>query len=277
METRTLGHTGPASLGARPRLHGHVGLLRAGRPRREPRHDPRRARRRHHSARHRRLLRHGPQRDADRRGAQGRPRRGADQRQVRRHARTRRAAGSATTRGRQRSRPSLAYTLQAARHRPHRHLPPGAARSERADRGHHRRDRRSGQGRPRPPHRPVRGRRGDDPPRRRRPSDRRPADRIFADLARHRGRDPADLPGARHRHHRLRRAVARADQRALAKAAARRSATSARIGPRFQAENLDHNLALVEALRKRGATPRASPSPRSPSPGCSRKATTSCR
>ncbi len=47
----------------------------------------------------------------------------------------------------------------------------------------------------------------------------RSADRIFADLARHRGRDPADLPGARHRHHRLWRAVARADQRTLVEGA----------------------------------------------------------
>ena len=80
----------------------------------------------------------------------------------------------------------------AARRRPHRHLPPGAARSERADRGHGRRHRRPGEGRLCPPHRPVRSRRRDDPPRRGRASDRRPADRIFADLARHRGRDPAD-------------------------------------------------------------------------------------
>ena len=46
--------------------------------------------------------------------------------------------------------------------------------------------------------------RGDDPPRRRRASDRRPADRVLADLAGHRGGDPAHLPRARHRDHRLR-------------------------------------------------------------------------
>jgi aryl-alcohol dehydrogenase-like predicted oxidoreductase len=38
---------------------------------------------------------------------------------------------------------------------------------------------------------------------------------IVADLARHRGRDPAHLQGAWHRDHRLWRAVARIDQRPL--------------------------------------------------------------
>ena len=46
-------------------------------------------------------------------------------------------------------------------------------------------------------------------------SDLRPADRVLAHLARHRARDPADLPRARHRDHRLRRPLARADQRPL--------------------------------------------------------------
>ena len=56
---------------------------------------------------------------------------------------------------------ALAYSLHAAGHRPHRHLPPGPARPERADRGDHRRDRRAGEGRLRAPHRPLRGRRRD--------------------------------------------------------------------------------------------------------------------
>src|SRR6266446_300960 len=54
----------------RPRLYGHVGPVRPGGSAREHRHHPRRARRRHHAHRHRRFLRHGPQRDADRRGNQ---------------------------------------------------------------------------------------------------------------------------------------------------------------------------------------------------------------
>ena len=47
----------------------------------------------------------------------------------------------------------------------------------------------------------------------------RPADRIFADLARHRGADPAHGPRARHRHHGLWRALARPHQRSLAQGA----------------------------------------------------------
>ena len=127
---------------------------------REHRHHPCRARRRHHAARYRRLLRHGPQRAADR------ARRCAD--------RTREHAAVSVKFGALRdpdggwlgydARPAavknfLAYTPAAARHRLHRHLPPGAARSRRADRGHHRRHRRPGAGRLRAPHRPVRGRR----------------------------------------------------------------------------------------------------------------------
>ena len=43
MLARALGATGPAGLGAGPRLHGDVRHLRARRGRREHRHDPRRA------------------------------------------------------------------------------------------------------------------------------------------------------------------------------------------------------------------------------------------
>src|SRR5262245_9062831 len=50
-------------------------------------------------------------------------------------------------------------------------------------------------------------------------SDQRSADRIFADLARYRGGDIASLPRARHRHHRLWRAVTWADQRTLVESA----------------------------------------------------------
>ncbi len=102
-----------------------------------------------------------------------------------------------------------------ARHRLHRHLPPRARRSRRADRGHRRRDRRHGEGGLCAPHRPVRDRRGHHPARARGASDRRPADRILAVL---RGIEAEILPDparARHRHHRLRRAVARPVQRPL--------------------------------------------------------------
>ena len=81
--------------------------------------------------------------------------------------------------------------------------------------------------------------------------DRRPADRVLADLARHRDGDPAGLPRARHRHHRLRRAVARPDQRPLDARTRRRTHGDFRAHiPRFQGDNLEHNLALVEALRE---------------------------
>ena len=46
--------------------------------------------------------------------------------------------------------------------------------------------------------------------------------------------------------------------------------------PRFQGDNLRHNLALVERCA-RSPTARASASPRSRSPGCCRAARTSCR
>src|SRR5262245_13279105 len=80
----------PRRLRHRPRRHGHVRLLRPRRPQREHRDHPCRARCRHYAARHRRLLRHGPQRDADPRGAdRTQPRQCADQRQVRRAAHAR--------------------------------------------------------------------------------------------------------------------------------------------------------------------------------------------
>ena len=86
-------------------------------------------------------------------------------------------------------------------------------------------------------------------PRPRRHSDLRPADRVLAPLPRDREGDPADGPRARHRvtaygvlsrgllsgHWSKERAVAPGDIRGRA--------------PRFAGENLEHNLALVEALR----------------------------
>ena len=151
-------------------MYGPVG------PRGEHRDDPRRARRRHHAARHRRFLRHGPQRDADRRGAEERaavaPRFGDPQRQVRRAARP----GGRLDRLR-RDVPSavknfLAYSLQRLGvdyidiYRPAR-LDPNVPIEDTvgaiAD---------MVEGRLCPPHRPVRSRRRDDPPRGRRASDR---------------------------------------------------------------------------------------------------------
>ncbi len=110
----------------------------------------------------------------------------ADQRQVRRAARS---GGGWSGYD---SRPAavknfLAYSLQRLGvdhidiYRPARLDPSGA------DRGHHRRHRRHGEGRLRPAYRAFRSRLRDHPPRRMRCIRSRSADRIFADLARHRG------------------------------------------------------------------------------------------
>ena len=89
-------------------------------------------------------------------------------------------------------------------------------------------------------------------------------------------RDPAHLPRARHRHHRLWRALARADQRTLVKGPRRRVRLPGQC-PRFQGANLEANLALVESAAgksPRGSEPRWR---RSPSPGWRRKDRTSSR
>ena len=113
----------------------------------------------------------GPQRAADPRGAaHPRPRRGDHQRQVRRAARTRQAVGAATTPARRPCKNFLAYSLRRLGtdhvdvYRPARLDP------QRADRGDRRRHRGDGRGRLRPPHRALRGRRRDAPPRRGRAS-----------------------------------------------------------------------------------------------------------
>ena len=125
--------------------------------------------------------------------------------------------------------------------------------------------RRAGQGRLRAPHRPLRGRCRDDPPRARRASDLRRADRVLADLARHRGRDPPHLPRARHRRHRLRRPLARPAQRPLVARIAPRSlrrATSAapprvsRREPRTQPRARRRAAAIAEREGRDGRPAR---------------------
>ena len=115
------------------------------------------------------------------------PRPGPALREVRRACAAPTAPSSASTPARRRSKNFARLQPDPARRRPHRHLPAGAPRSGGADRGHDRRDRRPGEGRLRPPHRPVRGRRRDAsgaPPRSTRS---RPADRVLAGQPRARG------------------------------------------------------------------------------------------
>ena len=118
----------------------------------------------------------------------------------------------------------------------------------------------------------------DDPPRPRRPPDHRAADRVLAVVARPGGRDPADVPRARHRLRPLQPARPRLpDRRDPVARRPRRRTTSAASDPRFQGENFDSNLEIVDggrgARRREGRhAPRSSRSR-----GCSRRATTSCR
>ena len=183
-------HAGPRRAGGVPgraRPDGHVGHLRPGRRPGEHRHDPRRPRRRDHAARHRRLLRHGPQRAAaPRRAARDPPGQRVHPGEVRR------PAGPVRRVHRARRQPGRGEELAGlhadpARHRLRRPVPARPARPAGADRGHGRGDRRDGPGRVRPLHRPVRDGGGDHPPGARRAPDRRPADRVLADEPGHRG------------------------------------------------------------------------------------------
>ena len=100
-----LSHTAPSAatrpfgLRPRPRLHGHVGVLRRPGRRRVDRHDPPRPRSRRRLPRHRRHVRPVHQRGAGRPRHQRPARRGRARHQVRQRARARTAAGSASTAG----------------------------------------------------------------------------------------------------------------------------------------------------------------------------------
>ena len=209
-----------------------------------------------------------------RRARRPRPRRGDHQRQVRRPARPGQRLGrhGHAAGGDPQLRRLLAHP---AGHGPHRHLPAGAPRSRRPDRGDRGRHQDAHRRGLRPPRRALRGRRGHDPPRRRRPPDRRPADRVLAPLPRDRGGDPHHDARARHRHHRLRRALPRPALRPLVGPARPAGERLPRPRAALPARNIERNLQLVDALRQiadeRGAT-----WPRWRSPGCSRAATTSC-
>jgi hypothetical protein len=69
---------------------------------------------------------------------------------------------------------------------------------------------------------------------------------VMADFAGHRGDDPARRPRTRHRNHRLRRPVARPDQRSLDEGG-RRARRLPGLQPALPGRNVDANLALVDA------------------------------
>ncbi|CAA9470074.1 MAG: Oxidoreductase, aldo/keto reductase family, partial [uncultured Solirubrobacteraceae bacterium] len=245
----------PRRLPDRPGRDGHVRPLWPVGRGREHRHDPRGDRRRRDPDRHGRLLRLGPQRAPHRpRAARPRPRRGADQREVRgaarpggRLGRQRRPAG----RREELPRPHA----HAAGYRSRRRLPARPRRSRRADRGDRGRDRRDGAGWLRTPHRALRGGGGHAPPRRGGPPHRRPADRVLAALARHRGGHPPRGPRARRRDHGLRGALPRAAQRALESAAGARRAGLPRAQPAFRGREprAQPGARRVAARDRRGA------------------------
>ena len=165
----------------------------------------------------------------------------------------------------------------AARRRAHRPLLPAPRRHQGADRGDRRRDGRAREGRQGEVPRAERSGAGDDPPRARRPSDRRAADGVLALDARRRGRDPPDLPRARHRLRPLQPARPRLPHRAVHEV---RGSPRGRLPPppaalpgRELPEEPRPRRATSSASRRRRDARRRS----SRSPGSSLRATTSSR
>ena len=133
---------------------------------------------------------------------------------------------------------------------------------------------RAGQG---APSRPLRGGAADDPPRPCGASDRRAADRIFAVEPRPGGRDPADRAGARHRLRALCAARARLPDRPLQAAGGSAGGRfppqlAALVGREFPEEPRPRRARWRRSRARRAARRR-----RWRSPGCWRRATTSCR
>ena len=138
---------------------------------------------------------------------------------------------------------------------------------------------RAGRGRLRAPHRAVRGRRRDDPPRRRRAPDRRPADRVLA--ASRAGSRTRSSPTCRElgigitAYGVLSRGLLCGPL--VRPAATCRRATSAPTRRASSGENLERNLALVEALREVADDARRDRRPAGDRLGALAAATTSCR
>ena len=149
---------------------------------------------------------------------------------------------------------------------------------DRADRGHRRRDGRARGGRQGPRARAVRGRAGDDPPGARRAPDHRAADRVVAVVARPRGRAAAARrASSASASCRTARSAAASSPGSSARRRTSPRTTSAAHNPRFQGENFDRNLQLVDRVSEladeQGLHARRS----SRWPGCSPRARTSCR
>ena len=275
MEQRELGKGGPTGLGDRPGLHGDVRLLRPGRRgARASRRSTRRSTAASPCSTPATSTAWATTRCSIRRAIEGRRDRvfisvkfGALRTPGRAVHRLRRPAG-----GREELR-----ELQpaAAGHRLHRPVPAGPARPVGADRGDRRRDRRAGEGRVRPAHRRVGDVGGDGAAGARRPPDRGAGDRVRRAHPRHRGRDPAGPPRAGHLGRRLRRALARADRHAAGpvRHAGRlaQHATSPGSRARTSTRTSRWSTPWPRSRPRRARRPRSSPSP-----GCWRRATTSC-
>ena len=129
-------------------------------------------------------------------------------------------------------------------------LPTGARPPRRPYRGNRGSDRRARAGGVRAARGSLGGERRDGSPRARRAPDLRPPDRVLAALPRDRGGDAAHLPRARHRRDGVRRPVQGAAERHWSSERALSERDFRATAPRFRADSLDHNLALVEALRE---------------------------
>ena len=240
------------------------------------RHDPPRARPRRHPPRHRRHVRPVHERGARRPRDRRPPRRGRARDQVRQRARRGRRVPRHPRRRRLRQ-GGLRGVAAPARRRPHRPLLPAPRRPADADRGDRRRDgraRRGGQG---PLPRPVRGGARDDPPRARR----------APDLARSR---PSTRSGRATRRRRSCRRCASSGIGFVPYSPLGRGFLTGhgaplddladddfrRFQPRFQGDNLEANVAIVERIdalaaraRRHAGADRARVGPR---PGRRRRA-----
>ena len=244
-----------------PRLHGDERVLRLGGRAAGHRHHPPRPRPRRHLPRHRRHVRPLHQRAARRQGHRRAPRRGPAGDQVRQRAPARRQRASASTARPEYVRAACDASLQRLgvdhidlyyQHRVDKTVPieeTVGAMAELVEAGKVRH-----LGLSEASAANIRKAHGDAP-------DHRAADRVLAVHPRPRGRDPPDVPRARHRPGPLLPAGSRPPDR---RDPARHPAPTERLPqhayfPRFNGEALDANLVLVDKVRgsptDKGCTP----------------------